>query len=390
MIQASEFLTTAVQNGFTFYTGVPCSFLKALIKKLTQEPSVTYISATSEGEAVAISAGAWLAGLDTVTLCQNSGLGNTINPITSLNWPFRIPTLLIMTWRGQPGYPDEPQHTLIGQLTVPFLELTRIPNRLFPSTLSALKEVLTDARTAMQRYRLPFALVMTQDLIIGREQGEESPSLARMIQTPIGRRTISFCHQYTRLPTRASALECLLNLIPDSAAIIATTGKCGRELFTISDRDQHFYQIGSMGSASAIGLGVALNTHLPVMILDGDGATLMKMGNLATIGANAPKNLIHVLLDNGVYDSTGGQRTSPAAFSQIAWACGYATAMETDNLQDFTDFLLRALTDSGPHMIHLHIRPGSITNLDRPKIRPMELANRFRSFLVSSKRGCIK
>src|SRR3546814_4314128 len=117
----------------------------------------------------------------------------------------------------------------------------------------------------------------------------------------------------------------LLSIVPDEAAIVATTGKCGRELFTLADGEQHLYQVGSMGCASAMGLGVALNVRRPVIVLDGDGAALMKMGSMATIGAEAPANLIHILLDNGVHDSTGGQQTaSPGVdFARVALACGY-------------------------------------------------------------------
>ena len=129
------------------------------------------------------------------------------------------------------------------------------------------------------------------------------------------------------LPTRMATLEQLLSAAPQSAALIATTGKCGRELFTIEDRQQHLYQVGSMGCAGAMGLGVALNVSRPVIVLDGDGAALMKLGAFGTIGAQGSENLIHVLLDNGVHDSTGGQPTvSPNVdFAGIAVAAGYPT-----------------------------------------------------------------
>src|SRR5919112_4546428 len=117
MISANSFIGQALERGFDFYTGVPCSFLTPLINRVIGGTGLRYVGAASEGEAVAIAAGAWLAGRETVVMCQNSGLGNAVNPLTSLNAPFRIPTLLVTTWRGRPGIKDEPQHALMGEIT---------------------------------------------------------------------------------------------------------------------------------------------------------------------------------------------------------------------------------------------------------------------------------
>src|SRR3954469_11016913 len=117
MITADQFIDAAGARGFDFYTGVPCSYLTPLINGVLSSRALRYVGAASEGEAVAIAAGAWLAGRRTVVMCQNSGLGNAVNPLTSLNAAFNIPTLFITTWRGQPGVPDEPQHVLMGQIT---------------------------------------------------------------------------------------------------------------------------------------------------------------------------------------------------------------------------------------------------------------------------------
>src|SRR5580693_8741534 len=123
MITAQAFMDEAAAQGFDFYTGVPCSYLTPLINGILSNRDLAYVGAASEGEAVAIAAGAWLAGRKTVVMCQNSGLGNAVNPLTSLNAPFRIPTLFVTTWRGQPGFPDEPQHELMGQITHQLLAL---------------------------------------------------------------------------------------------------------------------------------------------------------------------------------------------------------------------------------------------------------------------------
>jgi phosphonopyruvate decarboxylase len=184
-------------------------------------------------------------------------------------------------------------------------------------------------------------------------------------------------------PTRAAVLERFLGLVPSDAAVIATTGKCGRELFTLDDREQHLYLVGSMGGASAVGLGLALNTPRPVVVLDGDGAALMKLGNLATIGAYAPRNLIHVVLDNGVHDSTGGQPTvsSNVDFSAVAGAVGYPSAWHSDGLDGFERAFSVALGQVGPHFIHVKIAPGSMDNLGRPTVKPHDVARRFKEFV---------
>jgi phosphonopyruvate decarboxylase len=185
-------------------------------------------------------------------------------------------------------------------------------------------------------------------------------------------------------PTRAAVLERLLAHLPAAAAVIATTGKTGRELFTLADRPQHLYQVGSMGCASAMGLGVALHTDRPVVVLDGDGAALMKLGTLATIGARAPANLVHVVLDNGVHDSTGGQPTvSPSVeFDAVALACGYATGTACDDAAGVAQAVTAALAAPGPHLVHARIAPGSLEHLGRPTVTPAEVARRFRSFLA--------
>jgi len=379
VIAADSFLDPAREGGFDFYTGVPCSFLTPIINRVVGAGGPDYVGAASEGEAVAIAAGAWLGGRETVVMCQNSGLGNAVNPLTSLNHPFRIPTLMIVTWRGGPGVKDEPQHDVMGQITPALLDLIGIGHREFPRDDSEIGPALDQARAAMDGNSLPFAFIMHKDSV--RDDGLEVPET---IIRPRG--AVADFTEGGDLPARAAVLERFLGLVPDRAAVIATTGKCGRELFTLNDRAQHLYQVGSMGGASAMGLGLALNTPRPVVVLDGDGAALMKLGNLATIGAEAPRNLIHVVLDNGVHDSTGGQPTvSPNMdFAGAAVAAGYPTAARTDSLAGFENAFSIASNAAGPHLIHVRIAPGSMDNLGRPTVPPHEVARRFKDFVASS------
>ena len=379
MIQAATFLEAARRIGVGFYTGVPCSFLTPLINRTASDRTLRYVGAASEGEAVAIAAGAWLAGHQTAVMCQNSGLGNAVNPLTSLNRPFRIPTLLIVTWRGQPGLKDEPQHELMGRITHDLLDVIEVPHRSFPEDPGALAPLLQEATATMSRFGLPFALVLENATL--REEPLDEP--ARTPPAP-GER-IDLRQHGDRSP-RLAMLEAVLTAVPDHVPIIVTTGKTGRELFTLADREQHLYQVGSMGCASPMALGVALTTGRRTLVLDGDGAALMKLGSLATIGAQQPAGLLHVILDNGVHDSTGGQATaSPSVdFAAVALACGYRRAFTCDSTAGFAEAFKQALAADGPILLHARIRPGSLAKLGRPTIAPHEVAQRFRGFLARS------
>lgn len=376
MIEAGAFLQAAGQAGIGFYSGVPCSFLTPLINRTLSDRALRYVGAASEGEAVAVAAGAWLAGRETAVMCQNSGLGNAVNPLTSLNAPFRIPTLLIVTWRGQPGLGDEPQHELMGRITQGLLDLMEVPHRRFPRDAASLGTALQQARQAMGRTGLPFALVMEKG-----DLAEEALGQASLTPPPRGARTD--LSEGGRRPARLSILERVLAAAPPDAPIVVSTGKAGRELFTLADRDQHLYQVGSMGCAAPMGLGIAMTIGRRTIVLDGDGAALMKLGGLATIGAYRPPGLLHVILDNGVHDSTGGQATvSPGVdFAGVSLACGYAHAFACDSAPGFAEAFAQALATTGPALLHVRIRPGSLERLGRPTIAPHEVAQRFRAFL---------
>jgi len=284
---------------------------------------------------------------------------------------------MVVTWRGQPGMADEPQHELMGRITGALLDTIEVPHAEFPTEAEDLEPSLSSAVAAMDADGLPYALIMAKGAVADTPLDEAPPAPA-----PRGE-----CADLTTggtRPRRIDALECLLDRVPDAAAIVATTGKSGRELFTLADRPQHLYQVGSMGGASAMALGVALNVTRPVVVIDGDGAALMKLGNLATIGARRPANLVHVVLDNGVHDSTGGQATVSAGvdFAGVALDCGYTSAATADDLDGFGTALDRAFAAPGPTLIHLRIQPGSLSPLGRPTIAPRDVARRFRDFLA--------
>jgi len=362
MYTSTEFISALSRHGFDFFTGVPCSFLTPLLNRIISDPGLKYVAATNEGEAVAIAAGAWLADKKTVVSFQNSGLGNAVNPLTSLNYPFNIP-----------------QHELMGRRTKNILSAIEIPFEHVPSDVANLERVVKLAAETIDHTDRPFALILSKDTFfeepleqIGEETGSDRPTI---LDTGDDGTTFP-----ADLPSRFSVLTALQDQLPENALIIATTGKCGRELFTLRDRPRNLYQVGSMGCASAMALGLALNTSQPVIVLDGDGAALMHMGNLATIGAEAPRNLIHVLLDNGVHDSTGGQRTVShgMSFTGIASACGYRMVTRCTDVDMFSERFSEMLKINGPSLCHVLIAPGSVKKLGRPTILPKDVARRFR------------
>lgn len=387
MLQAKYFISVCTSRGYTFFTGVPCSFLKPLINCVIQSQGLQYIAASSEGEAVGISAGAYLAGSRAVVMCQNSGLGNMVNPLSSLNFPFRIPALLVVTQRGEPGLNDEPQHELMGQITGKLLDALRIQWEFFPTAPDMVDIVMDRADRAMETTGLPFALILkkgvvakndlnfgTKEALHNREPGNEGHFK---------------CAPPDRI-RRLDAIRIIRELIPEEYAIVATTGKIGRELFTLGDCNNHLYVVGSMGCASGIGLGI--QQVLPkqgVLVLDGDGAVLMKMGTLAAIGYYKPLRFIHVILDNESYESTGSQYSvsSVVDFCNVASACGYRQCRRADTETDLKSAVNRVKELSGPSLIHVKVACGSAPDLERPILKPFEVKERFMRFLQSNPVG---
>ncbi len=186
MIEARDFIEAARERGFEWYAGVPCSFLTPFINYVLQEESLQYLSMANEGDAVAMIAGAALAGARGISMMQNSGLGNAVSPLTSLAWTFRLPQLLIVTWRGQPGVPDEPQHALMGPITPKLLETMEIPWELFPSTRETIAPVLERALAHMRATGRPYALVMQKGTVAPYvlKQGAGMPAAVRLRRAP--------------------------------------------------------------------------------------------------------------------------------------------------------------------------------------------------------------
>ncbi|MGI9264933.1 MAG: phosphonopyruvate decarboxylase [Gammaproteobacteria bacterium] len=374
MIAADLFVERARSAGFRLYAGVPCSFLKPFINYAINDSRLQYVAAANEGDAVAIAAGAELAGTRAVAMFQNSGLGNAVNPLTSLTHTARIPVLLIVTLRGDPdGDRDEPQHELMGRITGDLLNLMDIPWEYFPDSEDQVAPVLERVDRHMSNEGRPYALVMRK----GSVEPHRLESLPQQFswqqdasQPMIGRHS------------RRDVLAAVVASARADDILIATTGYTGRELFNVADRPANFYMVGSMGCASSLGLGIALvKPDRRVIVLDGDGALVMRLGALTAIGACRPPNLMHFVLDNGMHESTGGQATAAGGsdFCAMAAACGYTSIHAIDDPEKIAP--LMSSTMSGPSFIRAAICPGVPADLPRPDIMPADVAKRLRSAL---------
>ncbi|MEC4894053.1 MAG: phosphonopyruvate decarboxylase [Oscillatoria sp. PMC 1051.18] len=379
MIRSPEFISAAYHRGFKFYTGVPCSHLKSFINCVIDSPKLRYVAATNEGDAVAIASGVELAGQRSVVMLQNSGLGNAVNPLTSLNAIFKIPILLIVTWRGQPNQnPDQPQHQLMGKITPNLLDLMQIPWEYFPTATAQIEPTLNRVVQQITENRTPYALIMQQGSV---ESASLSSQLA--IKPPSLISNLSY-HSSTAKFSRHDILKAIQAVIQPPDILLATTGYTGRELSAIEDRENQFYLVGSMGCVASIGLGIALTQpQRQVTVIDGDGAALMRLGAFPTIGYERPANLTHILLDNHCHESTGGQSTVSGSvnFGAIASASGYEKVILATTPEE-VKFALQSASQQLT-FIHVKIQPGTPQKLPRPKISPEIVAQRLRQLMRS-------
>ncbi len=376
MIQAEDFIEAARDLGFQRYTGVPCSFLTPFINYVINDESLNYVSSANEGDAIATAAGSAMGGERSIAMMQNSGLGNAVSPITSLSYVFRIPMIIITTHRGAPGLTDEPQHELMGQITGEMFDTMRIPWETFPMEKEDIAPALKRACEFMEKEQRPYGFIMQKGTVAKHELKNDL-----LVATKKTATEKQICNQSTvPLATRNEVLKKIIDRTPiEKSVVIATTGFTGRELFAIDDRRNHLYMVGSMGCASSLGLGLALaRPDLQIVVIEGDGSSLMRLGNFATLGSSGGNNLTHIVLDNEVHDSTGAQATvaNNVKFAEIAAACGYAMTYEGHDIE-LIDQLFNCKNNQGAKFGHLKISAGTIKNLPRPDVTPVEVLQRL-------------
>ena len=372
---ASVLLDECVSAGIDCFAGVPDSYLKGLCDELyarfgTDSPS--HIVAHNEGGAVGFCAGHYIAsGRPALCYMQNSGLGNAVNPLTSLTDAkvYGIPVLLVIGWRGEPGVKDEPQHAMQGRITLQQLDLLDIPYRILsPETPVDAFRFDFSFLLSVLRERRPAALVVRK----GSLSASARPSYGN-----------------ANCLTREHAAEIILAHIPEDDLIVSTTGKLSREIFEIRERrgqphSRDFLTVGSMGHASMIALGMA--EKLPsrrVWCLDGDGAVMMHLGSLALIGRRAPKNLVHVVVNNGAHETVGGMPVCSGALNitALAEAAGYRRVLKAGTAESLRQALEDAASAEGPVLLEVRCACGARKDLGRPTTTPVQNRDAFMDFL---------
>jgi phosphonopyruvate decarboxylase len=357
----------------TLFAGVPDSLLKDFCAYVTDHtPKERNVITAGEGGAVALAMGHYLASGELgMVYMQNSGLGNAVNPLTSLADPaiYGVPMLLCIGWRGMPGEHDEPQHVQMGRVTLETLAAIGVKATVLPTELDAAVAALEAAIRDAKERGAPHALVIKKGTFDAYKLEKSHDAGYEM--------------------TRERAIEIFVETLPANAATISTTGMPSRELFEVRERRKEPHAsdlliVGGMGHASQIALGVALQQNArPVYCLDGDGAVLMHMGGLATIADLAPANYKHVVLNNGAHDSVGGQPT--VAFSvdlpAIARASGYKKTWLATNEDELREALTELAKADGPALVEVRVKKGSRKDLGRPTMSPQDLKAAFSAFL---------
>lgn len=355
MISGRAAISCFEEAGVELFVGVPDSLMKGFCTALDDwSGKAVHIVAANEGAAVGVAAGHYLAkGSPAVVYLQNSGLGNAVNPLTSLATRslYGVPMVLMVGWRGQPGVADEPQHEHQGRITQSLLELVDVPFTVVGPDNDFAFAVTQSVQDSVASAG-PVALLVEKGTIESdADSGDNEAAI-----------------------TRLEAIDVILSTLPDTTTYVATTGYTGRELALLRDEraeswDHDFLMVGSMGHASAISLGLA--QAVPdrlVCCLDGDGGAVMHLGTLATISGVAPRNLLHVVLNNAVHESVGGQASSAAGADWVGLgqSLGYRHVAKTSTGEGLAGELEAFEPGAGPWLVEVEIAVGSVERLPRP------------------------
>lgn len=354
--------------GINFFAGVPDSLLKSFCAVITEKcDENNHFITANEGSAVGLGIGYYL-GTQNIPLIylQNSGLGNTINPLLSLasKEVYGIPMLIMIGWRGEPGTKDEPQHVHQGRVMIDSLKSMELPYIILSEDEKSAFNQVEKAQQTSKEKNTPVVLIIRKNTF------EKFTYKNPISDYELG---------------REEAIIAVTKATKDKSAIVCTTGMPSRELFefrAVNNYRHHrdFLTVGGMGHASQIALGIAVSQpNRKIYCFDGDGASLMHMGSIAIIGQSEARNLVHIVFNNGVHDSVGGQPTVgfDINFCDIAKACGYKTISSISNEKDINQTMLKTNTDDGPHFIEIKIKPGNRSNIGRPTTSPEDNKKAF-------------
>ena len=373
MISPKFFYDTLVSCGIDFFAGVPDSLLKNLCAYITDHADAVHnIIAANEGGAMGLAAGHYLAtGQIPVVYMQNSGEGNIINPLASLTDPdvYNIPVLLVIGWRGKPGVHDEPQHVKQGKVTTGLLNVMGIDFTVLSKEEDKAEAQIKKAVAYMRSTKQCYALLIEKDTFDAY--------------------TLQNVEKNDLTMNREEAIQIVATALGEKDCIVSSTGMISRELFEYrtmmnQGHERDFLTVGSMGHASQISLGIALEKQdRKVWCFDGDGATIMHMGSMAIIANKAPKNYVHVVFNNGAHDSVGGQPTVGLKIDlpAVAKAVGYSNAFSVENKEDLLEVLNVVKMFEGPILLQVCVKKGNRKDLGRPTTTPIQNKEALMFFL---------
>ena len=375
MISPKYFYDSLIANGTDFFAGVPDSLLKNFCAYITDNaPADKHIISANEGSATALATGYHFAtGKIPMIYMQNSGEGNMINPLLSIVDPdvYSVPMMILIGWRGEPGVHDEPQHIKQGKVTCDLLDAMKIPYSILgaDNCNKCLDKALAKAYEYIKANNAPYALVIKKGTFEDYALQNNTTVEADM--------------------SREEAIEKIMLSAPETAAFVSTTGMASRELYELRDKhgqghSKDFLTVGGMGHASQIALSIAMQKKdRLIYCIDGDGASIMQMGGMATIGTRNPSNMVHIVLNNGAHDSVGGQPTVGRQIDLcgIAKACGYGNVVKASTKEELDAILKDKNTFDKLTFIEVLVRKGARKDLGRPKTTPQENKKAMMEFL---------
>ncbi len=363
MISAKFVCELLKNNGTDFFCGVPDSLLKDFCAYVTENfDKKKNIITANEGNAIALAVGHYLATSNpALVYMQNSGSGNTINPLLSLadEEVYNVPLLIFVGWRGEPDKKDEPQHIKQGKVTDDIFDACKIEHSVLSDDEKSAEIEILKAFDYMQKTLKPYVFVIKKGTFEKYEK-QKSPNKFEM--------------------SRETAISTVMNFVDEKSVIVSTTGQISRELYEIREKsgqphNADFLTVGSMGHASSIALGIALEKpDKAVFCFDGDGAFLMHMGAIPVIAEQSPQNFKHVLFNNEAHDSVGAQKTSANVvnFKDLAISCGYKNAFSVEKLDDLKNIMPEFLTAESPSLLEIKVNCGARADLGRPKEKPVQ------------------
>ena len=373
MIRPSYFYDLLIKNGTDFFAGVPDSLLKNFCAYVTDNaPSEKHIISANEGSATALACGYHMAtGKIPMIYMQNSGEGNMVNPMLSLadRDVYSIPMLIVIGWRGEPGVHDEPQHVKQGKVTCDLLDAMKIPYEVLSENEAELPGQFEKAYKYIKENNAQYAFVIRKNTFDEYKLVNNIPVEGKM--------------------SREEAIEKIMLSADDKTAFVSTTGMASRELYELRDKhnqahDRDFLTVGGMGHCSQIALAIAMNkADRQVYCIDGDGASIMQMGGMATIGTRNPSNMVHFVMNNGAHDSVGGQPTVGRQIDlcAIAVGCGYENVVKVETPEELDAVLHDDETKAKLTFVEVLVTKGARKDLGRPKSTPVQNKEALMEFL---------